>query len=265
MTEIRLATVLRGASPFKEGNVNDTYRGQILLEGGNVRQAVIKDLDLIQLCNELLAFSLARHVGLPIPEAFIGRVRPGVLAVSKAPALPDGSRLVFVSTNVKVPNLTFRLTGADIAGQQALLAEVAKWADLGRLYAFDAWIANVDRHCGNLLFGSSGDAWIIDHGHGFSGPAWSAADLDPAKDFKNRLEDWMTPILSAAQRTARKQEATALEASIAGFDATEVSTSSRVADLLPADSVNAVKAFIEGRVGKITPEASKALGVPVIV
>ncbi|ESY72045.1 hypothetical protein NKJ90_10495 [Mesorhizobium sp. M0051] len=265
MTEIRLATVLLGASPFKEGNINETYRGQVLVDGGEVRQAVIKDLHLVELCNELLAFCLAKHVGIPIPDAFIGLVRPGILSVTKAPELPNGSRLVFVSTNVKVPNLTFRLTGADTIGRMTLLAEVAKWANLGKLYAFDTWIANVDRHCGNLLFGSSGDAWIIDHGHGFSGPAWSEGDLDPAKDFKSRLEDWMTPMLSAAQRGSRKQEATAMEASISGFDATEVSKISRIVDLLPPEKVTVVKAFIEGRVARITPGASKALGLPVIV
>ena len=264
MSEIKLATVLLGAQPFKEGNVSDTFRGQVMLEDQTVRQAVLKDLDLTQLCNELLAFALARHVGLPIPDAFLGLVRPGILPVTKGPAV-SGGRLVFVSTDVKVPNLTFRLTCADQAGQIDLLNEVAKWADLGRLYAFDAWIANIDRHCGNLLFGNPGDAWLIDHGHSFTGPAWSPPDLDPAKDFANRLTEWMTPMLSTDQRTARKAEAASVEASLSGFDATTISNSSRVSDLLPVDHVNALKAFVEGRAGRLTFHASKALGVPVMV
>ena len=94
MSDIELATVLLGASGFKEGNVNDTFRGQVMLADQSVRQSVIKDLDLIQLCNELLACALARHVGLPIPDCYIGLVRPGVLNVSKGPVLPDGSRSV---------------------------------------------------------------------------------------------------------------------------------------------------------------------------
>lgn len=66
MSEIQLATVLVGATGFKESNVNDTFRGQVLTADGEVKQAIIKDLNIVQLCNELVAHCLAREVGLPI-------------------------------------------------------------------------------------------------------------------------------------------------------------------------------------------------------
>lgn len=264
MADVRLATVMLGASPFKEGNINETFRGPVLLEDGAVRQAVIKDLDLIQLCNELLAFCLARHVGLPVPDCFLGLIRPGILAVTKAPMLPTGERLVFVSTDVKVPNVTFRLSSTNPYGQQALIAEIGKWSDLGKLYAFDAWIANIDRHPGNLLYGGPGDAWLIDHGHCFGGPAWGPTDLDPAKEFVNRLSEWVTPFLSADQKNTRKSEASQVEASLADFDADGPTKSSRVAELMPLASVDALKTFLSNRTTQVTVHASKALGVPVI-
>lgn len=265
MADIELATVLLGATAFRLGNVNETFRGQVLLREGTIRQAILKDLDLTQLCNELLAFCLARHVGLPVPDCFIGLVRPTVLPVTKAPLLTDGSRLVFVSADVKVPNVTFQLTSTSPAGQRALLQEIAKWVDLGRLYAFDAWVANIDRHPGNLLFGSPGDTWLIDHGHCFTGPAWRPEDLDPAHDFVNRLSQWMTPCLNAAQKATRKAEAAAFEASLRGFTATEPSKTSLVTQLLPLDSVEALKSFLETRASQIARHASKALGMPVMV
>jgi hypothetical protein len=265
MSEIRFATVLFGATGFKDGNVNDTFRGQVVLEDRSIRQAILKDLDTTQLGNELLAYALARHVGLPIPDCYIGLVRPGVLPVTKGPTLQDGSRLVFVSADVKVPNVTFQLTATDLTGKIALLADISKWADLGRLYAFDAWIANIDRHCGNLLFGNPGDAWIIDHGHSFTGATWKPHDLDPLKEFANRLSEWMTPMLSTDQRTTRKSEAAAMEATLKGFDATATSESSRISELLSLERVTALKAFLEGRADKVTFHASKALGVPVMV
>jgi hypothetical protein len=265
MPDIELATVLLGASGFKEGNVNDTFRGQVMLADQSVRQAVIKDLDLIQLCNELMAFALARHVGLPIPDCYIGLVRPGVLNVSKGPVLPDSSRLVFISADVKVPNLTHRLTTSDAVAQAALYGEVAIWPDLGKLYAFDAWIANIDRHPGNLLFGGPGEAWLIDHGHSFTGPAWTPADLNPLRDVSNRLQEWMTPILTSDQKTQRRAEAVALGAGLAGFNADVTSKSCRVNELLPVDFTQALKGFVEGRASTVGQFASKALGVPVMV
>ncbi|MGO4854909.1 HipA family kinase [Phaeovulum sp. W22_SRMD_FR3] len=265
MAAIETATVLLGATGFNVGNVNDTYRGQVLLNDRKIRQAIIKDLELPQLCNELLAFCLARLVGLPVPDCFLGLARPEVMPASKAPSFEDGSRLVFVSADVKVPNVTFRLKSSNPAGQLALLNEIAEWSDLGRLYAFDAWIANIDRHPGNFLFGNPGDTWLIDHGHCFSGPAWRPEDLNPASDFVNRLSEWMTPFLSSVQKRERKAEATAFETALRGFSATEPSESSRITQLLPVECISALKAFLEARTAQISRQTSIALGIPVLV
>jgi hypothetical protein len=265
MNEIKLATVLLGATPFKEGNVNDTYRGPVLIDESTVKQAIIKDLNPLELCNELLAHCLAKKFGLPIPDCYLGLVRPNILTASKGPVLSDSSRLVFVSVDVKVPNVTFRLTGSNTDGQKALLAEMAGWTGLGSLYAFDAWIANVDRHPGNFLFGNPGDAWIIDHGHSFTGATWNVDDLDPAKEFANRLSEWMTPMLTTDQRMTRKSEVSAFESSLTSFDADGASSASHINSLLASERVVALEAFLEGRIGVVTIHASKALGVPVIL
>ena len=42
MSEIQLATVLLGAKGFSEGNVNDTYRGQVLVDSGETKHAIIR-------------------------------------------------------------------------------------------------------------------------------------------------------------------------------------------------------------------------------
>lgn len=265
MSEVQLATVLAGATGFKEGNVNDTFRGQVLLSDGEVKQAIIKDLNLIQLCNELVAHCLAREVGLPIPDCYLGLVRPGILGVGKAPTTTDGSRLVFVSVDVKVPNVTFRWQGADANGRQALLAEIAKWGDLGYLYAYDAWIANIDRHPGNILFGGESEFWLIDHGHSFTGPNWQAANLVPDQEYRNRLSEWLTSQLSHDQKKKHAAEARKTAGEIGDFDASQTSENSRVSELLPLQHVDALKHFLEQRTGRVSLDASKALGVPQLV
>lgn len=265
MPTVELATVLLGATGFNENNVNDTFRGQVLTSENEARQAIIKDLNLVQLCNELVAHSLAREVGLPIPDCYLGLARSDVLAVSKAPATKDGSRLVFVSVDVKVPNVTYRWTGSDTAGREALLDQITRWGDLGHLYAFDAWIANVDRHRGNLLFGGENEFWLIDHGHCFTGPNWRVDKLDPDVEYRNRLSEWLTMYLSHDQKKRRSFEVRKFGADIEGFDATETSKNSRIIDLLPLENVNALKDFLEKRTANVSVHASKALGVPTLV
>jgi HipA-like protein len=265
MSEIQLATVLLGATVFKENNVNDTFRGQVFTTDGRTRQAIIKDLGLVELCNELVAHCLARKVDLPIPDCYLGLVRPGILDVKKAPTTTDASRLVFVSVDVKVPNVTFRWKGADAAGQKALLAEITKWGDLGHLYAYDSWVANVDRHAGNLLFGGNSEFWLIDHGHCFTGPDWQVDQLDPDTEYRNRLSEWMTKYLTLDQKRQRATEVRIFGSDIQGFDATETSINSRISDLLPLQKVNALKGFLEKRTATVPVQASKALGVPNMV
>lgn len=265
MPDIELATVLLGATAFDENNVNDTFRGQVLTSSGDVRHAIIKDLNLVQLCNELIAHSLAREIGLPIPDCYLGLARPEVLAVSRAPATSNFDRLVFVSVDVKVPNVTYRLTGSDVAGKRALFDQIAKWGDLGHLYAFDTWIANVDRHCGNLLFGGPDEFWLIDHGHCFTGPNWEADQLDPDSEYRNRLSEWLTGQLSLDQKKRRATEVRKFGTEIQGYDATGASKNSRIVDLLPLQEVNALKEFIEKRTVRVSGHASKALGVPTMV
>ncbi len=265
MTEVQLATVLLGATGFRENNINDTFRGQVLTADGQTRPAIIKDLNLVQLCNELVAHCLAREVGLPIPDCYLGLVRPGILDVTKAPTTTDASRLVFVSVDVKVPNVTFRWQGLGAAGRPALLAEITKWGDLGHLYAYDSWIANVDRHTGNLLFGGNSEFWLIDHGHCFTGPDWQADQLDPDIEYPNRLSEWLTGCLTLDQKKQCATEVRRFGAKIADFDATATSENSRISSLLPLQNVDALKAFLEKRTARVPMDASKALGVPTMV
>lgn len=265
MSEIRLATVLLGAKGFNEGNVNDTFRGPVLTDDGQERLAIIKDLNLVELCNELVVFCLARESSLPIPDCYLGLVRPGTLSVSKAPQLQDGSRLVFVSVDVKVPNVTYQWIGSDDAGKGALIAEIAKWSDLGNLYAFDAWVANTDRNTGNFLFGGDNEYWLIDHGHCFTGPNWHPENLKPDGEYLNKLGLWVTQFLTKGQKKECAKAARQFGAEIDGFDATETTQNSRIPDLLPPLYVEALKRFLEKRTARVSLDASKALGVPQLV
>jgi hypothetical protein len=265
MSPIELATVLPGAVPFKEGNVNDTFRGQVLLSDQTVRGAVLKDLDAKQLANELLTAVLAREAGLPTPKPYFALVRGSDLPVSKAPSLADGNRVVFASVDVKIPNVTFRATGATPDQVNQLIEDILEWAGLGELYGFDAWVANVDRHPGNLLFGGKEQVWLIDHGHCFSGPDWQPEDLVPDGNYRNRLAEWLTARMNLEQKRKRSSEAVGFAASVASIDIAASSTNSHIRGFLPAEHVAAMEGFLRQRSSRVPRHASKALGVPVLV
>jgi len=233
---IDLARALPGAKPFNEGNVSSTFRGQILRPNGTVAMAVLKDLDSKELANELLASVLARAVALPTPEAFLTLVPADVMEMTKGPSTADGARLAFASVDVGVPNIQFRYQ-TDTVGRNDLIAGVTSWPELGRLYGYDAWIANVDRHAGNLLFSSGGEAWLIDHGYSFTGPNWTVQDLVPDRDYANRLAEWVSPALTGEGRLMRVRQATQLQSDLHDFNAVEAIEASRAAMFLsPEDS-----------------------------
>lgn len=263
MTPIPLVTVLPGANPFKEGNVNETFRGQVLLADQSVRAAILKDLDPRQLANELLVAMLGRAVGLPVPEVALGRAAPADLPAKHGPTLDDGSRLIFVSCDVRHPNLMRVLNSATSpAALTAIMADVLTWPMLGRLYGFDAWVANIDRHPGNLLFGGKHDIWLIDHGHCFSGPTWTGADLDAERPYTHRLSEWVTAHLQPEERKRRSSEVDSCANEMAKLDVSAAAAGSHIADLLPAGDVVAVVSFLQGRVAHVPRHANTALGLP---
>jgi hypothetical protein len=193
---IRLARVLPGAKPFKNQNINDTYKGQILTDGGEIRSAIIKDVGSKELANELFVASLAAFAGLPVPNAFLALVEGSEIPVTKGPELASGGRLVYASEDAHTPPLAQLYLMRDQQTARLVVDKLAEWVGLGDLYALDAWAANVDRHRGNLLFSGDDQVRLIDHGHCFSGPRWRREELVADHAYRHRLREWLTPALS---------------------------------------------------------------------
>ncbi|WP_131818607.1 hypothetical protein [Sphingomonas turrisvirgatae] len=248
--EIELATVLPGALAFNEGNVSETYRGQVLRSDLSTANAIIKDVEAKEMANEMISFVLARYLALPIPDLVLASANPADLPAVHGPLTASGSRLVLASVDVSVPSVVFRYT-RDIPGRARLLAALTAWPPLGRLYGFDAWIANVDRHAGNLLFGSGAEAWLIDHGYAFTGPNWTQSGLNPKASYPHRLGDWLTGYLTVDNREMRARQAAALEADLKLIDVNAAIAASRAALLLSADDIRAARQFLSGRIGEV--------------
>lgn len=257
---VGLATVLPGAASFKfENNVNPTYRGRVVVGDNDIRLAFIKDLDSKQLANELLAAALATGAGLPIPRPYLGFVPEGDLSLSAAPASADGSgRYVFVSVDAQTPAIWQCYDQADPTAYEDACRRLGVWSKTGLMYGFDSWIANTDRHQGNLLF-EGDNVYLIDHGHAFAGPTWTVADLDPGKIFSNKLRDWLTPHIAQDQREQKLAEAMSLSSLANDNSLTEASSASNFGQFLDASEGPALVSFLKDRGQQLEPIVADAL------
>ncbi len=226
------------------GNVSDTYRGLIRRYDGQDCPAILKDLPAKELANEVLAAAIGIFLGLPIPRPYLAFASSDRLVTDKAPALADG-HLLFASTDVKQPQVAMLLQGP-IAN--VVLARLASWPETGKLYGFDSLVANVDRHAGNLLFSGDHQVWVIDHGRCFTGPEWQPTDLaQPGVASRNRLREWLTPVLDLVARSSAAGSASRIPSELAGVNLRELAAANHVAGLLSEGDFDAVVDFLTAR------------------
>ena len=258
---VKLGTVLAGATPFKHGNINDTYRGPVFTDAG-VQPAILKDLEPKELANEVMSAAIGLLLDLPIPSPVLAWASQDRLAAKKGPVF-GGGRLIFASVDVSRPQVAMFLRS--IVGQRVLERLVA-WRDLGRLYGFDTLVANIDRHAGNVLFSGDREIWLIDHGWCFTGPRWTANDLTPAdKASKSRLNDWLTPLLDATRRIETASDAAAIEIGALGLNLPDVAAANHMESLLSSGDLEAVLSFLSLRCPHVPRLAAQSLGIQKMV
>ncbi|MFW2351097.1 HipA family kinase [Qipengyuania sp.] len=258
MAVVEFGSVLAGARPFHfNDNVNDVFRGEVLCTSGGILSAFIKDLPLRQLVNELIASTIASHLDLPVPTPILAVAKNETFNATNVPYGGD-AHLVFASSAADARPVLQILSDAGRANE--VYEILANWERLGELYGFDSWLANVDRHRGNLLMGGEGDLWMIDHGHCLTGPTWNARDLKVDSEFRNRLSEWLTPSLSGSRRVRAVEQVMHLKSSAESTDVEELLSQNRI-DALLKDEFNNVVRFLKARVEYIEPLSRKALGV----
>jgi hypothetical protein len=268
---VELAKVLAGAKSFKDqgiANVSDTYRGQILVGKNDVRAAIIKDISIREVANEVLAATLGLAISLPVPPPFIALASPNDLPTRHASKL-GGSSILFASADVNSPSVAQIVVAQAGPAQIAAMNFVAKaLTDCGRLgefYGFDGWAANIDRHVGNVLIGSNRQPWLIDHGRCFTGPLWTGADLDAAKLYRHRLKEWLTPLLDDAEQKRFSAAAAAMVRKLGALDVATLGAQNRLPALLGQDDFNRLVTFLRDRIGFVPRIAADALNQAKVV
>jgi hypothetical protein len=72
---------------------------------------------------------------------------------------------------------------------KTLMDIVAGWSKVSDTIAFDDWVANQDRHLGNILVEGKNKVFLIDHGNLPVKLQWTCSDLDINLQSENVLEN----------------------------------------------------------------------------
>lgn len=152
MPHIRRGILTSVLGPADEG-IRGSVRGFVSL-GDSSLEAYIKLVEPREVLVECICALLARQLNLEAPEPLLVWV-PGALTGTGADTLAFGS--------VTITHGNLRPWFAQL-GNSAVIRRLREWVDLVPAACFDEWIANSDRHGGNILFDGKDTFWLIDHG-----------------------------------------------------------------------------------------------------
>lgn len=147
---IRLGTLVAELGEAGTG-INQAVRGIVRTHTGEIEAYVKRLADAREILVEVVCASLARRLGLPVPEPMLVLV----------PEHLGGPRLAFGSAAIGQPNVAAFIAAGHLA---AVVSKLKSWKQLVPAACFDEWITNCDRHEGNLLYNGDDDFWLIDHG-----------------------------------------------------------------------------------------------------
>ncbi|WP_028627687.1 HipA family kinase [Metapseudomonas resinovorans] len=134
---------LRGKNPL--------FYGLVRFPGGHQHHAYVKLLPPKQMYAEVLSAALGQHLGLPVPYTSVVIARGADVGLNVAQVVC----LASVDTGARPISRIVRPD--DVNGL------LNKWAHAKTAIVFDELIANADRNLRNLLLGSDGKLWLIDH------------------------------------------------------------------------------------------------------
>jgi hypothetical protein len=167
---------LPGGQLLGEGirGINETYLGWIEVNGDRLR-AYVKFLTPWEIFNEALGSLLCQQVGLPTPKPYLVLVSRSDYPLSHIfQTIATDQILAYASTALSANSLARHVHLKEAPAIRELLSAWTEWPDV---LMFDQWIANPDRHTGNLLVGAPGVLLLIDHGLCFNRRDWNPTQL----------------------------------------------------------------------------------------
>lgn len=248
---------LPGLRPHTTKSFNSVFRGDVVLGSGEIERGFLKDLEPRQLANELLVAFLGQALGVSVPDVALVLVTPEVsMQFTKVADATGAGHVAFFSFDANAPTVS-----QIISAGGGLPPAVKSSPSTGHMYGFDTWVANVDRHRNNILLSGAGKAFLIDHGHCFSGPEWKKEQLNATKMYPTPLTGWLTPELNDQEKSQAISDVLKLIQRMTRTDVDQAMSEALSPQLYGLEDSDALLGFLEGRIEHVEKLAAASLGI----
>ena len=241
--------------------VSETYRGLIEVDEARI-VAYVKLLHPWEIFNEALGSVLCQLVGLPTPKPYLVLVEredypqsPFLIASNAPRALAFASQAMPMQTlgrhvGLQTPN--------------ALRELVSHWKEWPDVLVFDQWIANPDRHSGNLLVGGPGEIFLIDHGFSFYRRNWTPEQIEAAVSIVTaRLwTEILQGVVTLPERIAATGRTQSAAVRYSKIDSEAAMVSTKVCQFLAPEQVQALARVLQQRCTTAAGAICKVMGIP---
>lgn len=139
------------------------FYGMVQTASGVRHNAYVKLMPGKLIYAEVLSALLGQALSLPIPTTI-----PVVAKGSSVGLTTAGAVMALASLDTSVTPI------ARLARIDEVSSLLSKWSHIRTAIVFDELIANADRHLRNILVGSDGKLWLIDHEEAMKDPRSSA-------------------------------------------------------------------------------------------
>lgn len=242
-----------------ESGFFETYKGIVETQTGKIK-AYVKFLHPKAVANEIICTAVGQAAGLPIPNGFIVKASRSDYPESEyLRNLGQPEAIVYASEDVRGASLARQCGPDDEVAYDVLLANWKRWEEA---MLFDEWVANTDRHPGNLIIKSANDVWLIDHSHAFIGANWHRNDLKSASRTKNLIAKHANRTLSSEKRQRLLANIQAITGRYQGVNIPSLIEESRAYRFLDDADGCAVREFLVERVKSLAALIANHVGMP---
>jgi hypothetical protein len=140
--------------------------------------------DTLALCNEVTGYIIAKGCKLPVPK-FAGLIRVKPKQFNDITNNFYEWAFVVSSLSGNTPGSFYSV--GDMNKCKALMDLIAGWDKVCDAIAFDDWVANEDRHLGNIMVEGKNKISLFDHSNLPITLNWNASQLIPMYHSKNAL------------------------------------------------------------------------------
>lgn len=174
-------------SKTEEGDMAETFACTIEWSDGKLKRSYIKrflKVNNLSLVNEITGYLIAKAADLPIPTHAGIIEAPNHIFGDSSDQYED---YCFIVSSVPGDNPGSLYKMGMIKDCNTLMSMVASWSKLSDTIAFDDWVANQDRHLGNILVEGKNKVHLIDHGNLPVKLHWTCSDLNASLQSVNVL------------------------------------------------------------------------------